>query len=81
MGDDLPELLYKAWATALGLPYGSDDCPGFANLDTEKRYAWEQVAAKARGEIGIQLARDMRDAAAELGTEQAIANLVEARLG
>lgn len=48
MGDNLPELLYRAFCDAAGLSYGTDETPSFHNLPTDHRYAWEQVAAKAR---------------------------------
>lgn len=51
MGDNLPELLYRAWCSAMGLSYGSDETPDFHNLRTDARDAWEQVAAKARNEM------------------------------
>ena len=81
MGDDLPELLYRALCSAMGLSYGSDETPGYHNLSTDQRHAWEQTAAKARSELGRQFAIDMRDATVVFGAAQAVANLVEARLG
>lgn len=48
MGNNLPEILYRAWVNGAGLSYGSDETPGWHNLRSEQRYAWEQVAAKAR---------------------------------
>lgn len=80
MGDNLPELLYRAFCNAAGLSYGSDETPGFHNLSTEQRYAWEQVAVKARDELHLRFVRDMRDATTAFGAERAMANLLtEAR--
>lgn len=79
MGDGLPEELYRAYCNAAGLMYGTDETPGFNNLPTDQRYAWEKVATKAREELNLQFRRDMRAATEELGAEQAIANLLEAK--
>jgi hypothetical protein len=81
MGDNLPELLYRAFCNAAGLVYGSDETPGFNNLSTTQRYAWEQVAVQARTELNLQFRGDMRAASEELGAEQAIANLLEVEGG
>lgn len=79
MGDDLPEKLYRAFCSAAGLSYGSDETPGFHNLSSEQRYAWEQTAVTARRELDLQFQRDMRAATEAFGAEQAIANLLDLR--
>lgn len=47
MGDNLSELLYRAYCSAMGLSYGSDETPSFHNLSTEMREAWNNVACCA----------------------------------
>lgn len=68
MGDNLPELLYRAWANGMGLSYGSDETPGWNNLTTVERDSWEQVAVKARGHVRAQVIAEiesLRDQASD----------------
>lgn len=62
MGDNLAEQLYRAFCSAAGLVYGSDETPGFHNLPTEKREAWEAVASRARNEMAQRFAADLETA-------------------
>lgn len=67
MGDDLAELLFSV--------FHDGDCD-WNGLELKIRGAWERVAAKARAELNLRFRRDMRDAVAEYGAGQAIANLL-----
>ena len=78
MGDDLARLLYTAFINASDGVAGGD-VPNWASLPVAERERWEQVATKARNEMAQRFVRDMRAATEELGAEQAIANLLEAR--
>lgn len=79
MGDNLAQLLYTAFVNASSSVAGGD-VPNWASLPAVDREQWEQVATRARIELGHRFACDMRDASAAFGAEQAVANLIESRL-
>lgn len=50
MGDRLAEFLYTTFVSSSGQVAGGD-VPGWGNLSSDQRDAWEQVAARARGHL------------------------------
>lgn len=77
MGDNLAEELYRALVNAMGSAYGSDEHPSFHNLDSEKRYAWDRVAAAARRRVKQQCLDDVTHVIGEFG--EAGASMLEER--
>lgn len=76
MGDNLAQLLFETLQAA------GPEMPPFRKvawheLDLAERGAWEAVAIAARQELDRRFVRDMREAVAALGAEQAIANLFD----
>lgn len=76
MGDDLAQILFET------LQAQGPDLPPFRraawnDLDLESQEHWKAVALKARMEMGRRFRNDIRDAVAELGAEQVIANLLD----
>lgn len=59
MGDNLAELLYRAFCNASGLVAGSGDVPNWASMPSAQRDVWEQVAAKARNEMAARFAAEL----------------------
>lgn len=80
MGDGLAQLLFETLQAQPkpGLPNPPFRPIGWDELDSDSQRAWEAVATKARQEMSKRFVRDMRDATAAFGAEQAIANLLEA---
>lgn len=72
MGDNLPELLYRTHCSAAGVSYGSDECLSWHNLPTDVRYAWEQVAAKARNEMHGRVLAELDSTSREFGAVESV---------
>ena len=80
MGDNLPELLYRAYCNAMGLPYGSDETPSYHNLSTDKRLAWEAATRVAKATIKRRCLDDVVSVTSEFG-EPGVAMLEERWFG
>lgn len=76
MGDNLAELLYMAWRSAL--LSSTPDLPSWGNVrDPDVRAAWEAAADKARKEMHARFVADMREARQAHGAEETLANLLD----
>lgn len=78
MGDDLAQILFET-LQARGAEIPPFRRVAWHELDPESQQHWHAVAAKARAEMSRRLVRDMREAVAALGAEQALANLLNER--